>query len=79
MQVANGMGGNTLREKLIFIDNAIKALNEQDCNLIKGIFFDGISVVKIAESLFIHRVTAYRRADAIVKNMAKVYEMQFGS
>jgi hypothetical protein len=40
-------------------------------------YIDEITVAKIASSLFIHRVTAYRRAETIITNIAKVYEMQF--
>ncbi len=79
LQAENGLGGDLLQRKIQFLENSISVLNEDDYKLITGIFIDGTSVAKMAKILFIHRVTVYRRVDEIVKKIAEVYEMQFGT
>ena len=77
-QVENGLGGDTLREKVKFLEIAISLLGDKDYKLIKGIYLDRLSIEELSKLLCIHRSTAFRRINVIVKNMAKVYEMQFG-
>jgi len=79
IQAENGLGGNALREKLIFIENSISALNGEDCNLLKSIFIDGQTITKVAKSCFCTRQTIYNRCEKIIKVIAHVYEMQFGT
>ena len=77
IQAKNGLGGDCLQKKLAFLENSISVLNEEDNKLIKSIYIDGVPVVKAAKSLYLHRATIYRKIDAIIENLAKVYEIMF--
>ena len=76
IQAENGLGGSCLQKKLMFLENSISVLNEEDYKLIKTIYIDGISVAKAAKILFCARQTVYNRCEKIIGLIAEVYDQQ---
>jgi DNA-directed RNA polymerase specialized sigma subunit len=68
MQAASGAGG--LSEKLESLERCIDALDEENRNIMRWIFFDKVPVVDVAVRLHLSRQAVYDRVNSVAKRMS---------
>ena len=74
MQVRNGLGGDSLKAEVEFIENCINALPEEDSKIIQATYMDKTSVRKVADGIFMSHSGLKKRISRILKTLAKVYD-----
>jgi len=74
LQISNGLVDETTKEKLVFVENCINALDDKNKQLIKEFYLDCISKKQLAKKMFISRAGLYKKIDAIINKIIKLYE-----
>ena len=77
IEMENGIANKDDADKINFIDNCIKTLDEESRQIIVKVFIDKISITKIARQLYINRTTLYRRINKITKVIDTAYRKKF--
>lgn len=68
MQAASGADG--LSERLESLERCIDALDEENRNIMRWIFFDKVPVVDVAVRLHLSRQAVYDRVNSVAKRMS---------
>jgi DNA-directed RNA polymerase specialized sigma24 family protein len=68
MQAANGAGG--VSESLESLERCIDALDEENRDIMRWIFFDKVAVVDVAVKLHLSRQAIYDRVNSVVKRIS---------
>ena len=77
IEVENSVANKADTEKLRFIDNCLKTLNEQNRQIIVKIYIDKMNITTVAKQLYINRTTLYRRINKIITLLETAYRKKF--
>ena len=79
IEIENGLSSKEIINKIQFVDNCIKLLDEESRKIITKIYFDKQNKLYIAKELFIDRTTLFRRNKKILDRLSEAYNNKFKS
>jgi len=77
MQVFTGLISEELKDKLEFLENCVKALDEDNRFIMETIYFNEKAVTSVAKCLYITRQAVYKRKDKLLKQIETVFRQRF--